>query len=517
MGLFGFGKKDAVSQSIEVYENNKKEFLSMVSVAKEKNPRFSLELIKMENTEQVAKFYVLVHDGCVRTGDFIDIPLRVDNKLGIGEVTGQIKTIYQVHGSGSSESLVAVDEAYDKDKVWIDVPGVDTTLMYKTGRFTKSYKTNVEGGQSDGSSMSVSYDAEVSEMINKFKTELYSYFVENQTIGHITQDLSHSLLMQRKRMAKYGITMAIARADAANAAAINMDVNRYVSSQFDVAEAHEAIKLNRTYTCAGVPVYKDEDWRVCHYILAGAQFNNDGKISCPNCGNYAPREELLNGCPYCGTQFTIKDLSLRVAGYSQEKIQQNENEARHGIVDIGNALYQSSNHKEHDIILKHRMKDIDPLFSATAFYNSMRNKMYSVIFAEDNNSLQNLADCDFDVSPFHEKYKDVIDLDIQKIETKNVQKSDAYVLVDVIMTVMLLRFNAADNTARWCTEKITMTFVKNKDSKTKNIFEPSVVSCDACGSPFSLYSGKACVYCGKEIEYLMYDWMLVDMASEVIQ
>lgn len=157
------------------------------------------------------------------------------------------------------------------------------------------------------------------------------------------------------------------------------------------------------------------------------------------------------------------------------------------------------------------MKDIDPLFSSTAFYNSMRNKLYSIVFAENKDDLQRLADSDFDVAPFYKIFENVIDIDIQTIETKNITKNDKYVLVDAVMTTMVLRYNNLEKNAEWKKEIITLSFVKDINNKTKNIFEPSMMQCASCGSRYSLYEGKSCSYCGHEIDYLMYDWLLIDM------
>ncbi|MCQ2432416.1 MAG: hypothetical protein MJ175_07420, partial [Clostridia bacterium] len=273
-------------------------------------------------------------------------------------------------------------------------------------------------------------------------------------------------------------------------------------------------KLRRTYRTTDRVIYEDNDRRICHYLLAGAKYNHDGLISCPNCGNYAPREELLTGCPYCGTHFEIRDLSLRVAGYSQKQIEQSPADKLRGKIDIGYALYHEGQKKEYDQVLRHRMEQIDPLFSPTAFYNSMRNKLYSIVFAENVLALRNLADEDFDIAAYWEQFENVIDLDIQGIDTKNFKKNNDYILVDVVMNTMVLRFRKSDGTAAWMKENITMSFVKHVNNQTKNIFEPSKIQCRSCGGAYSLYEGKACTYCGHEIDYPMHDWLLIDLSIE---
>ena len=36
---------------------------------------------------------------------------------------------------------------------------------------------------------------------------------------------------------------------------------------------------------------------------------------CPNCGNLSSRSNLIDGCDFCGTKFTIEDLDNRVASF----------------------------------------------------------------------------------------------------------------------------------------------------------------------------------------------------------
>lgn len=510
MGLFS--KKDPA----EDYLKHKKAFLDRTSVQK-KNDNVYLHLYKAVQEKESARLYAEVREGCLKVGDLLEIIYTRGNKLGVFTVVGKVKAIYQIHSTGGfvkHDELVETQEAYEKDLVWVDVPGVDAGLVEKNSMVSKSRAKNTVAEETKSDSISVSYDEEVSKMVNYFKDELYGYFAAKKTIGHITQDLSYALKAQKKRLDRMGITMEIERSSDIGSAAMGMDVRRYSSSQYDVAEADEPVKLKRTYRIADRIVYQDDDWRICHYLLAGAKYNNDGNISCPNCGNYAPREELLTGCPYCNTQFAIRDLSLRVAGYAQKQIEQSKFQKIRGKIDIGYALYHEGRQKEYDQVLKQRLEKVDPLFSPTAFYNSMRNKLYSVVFAGNAAALRNLADEDFNIAPFYEQFKNVIDIDIQGIETKEIKVNDPYILIDAVMDTMVLRYNESEENAVWTKEKITMSFVKHKDNKTKNIFEPGKIQCSCCGGTYSLYEGKACSYCGNELDYPLYDWLLIDLADE---
>lgn len=510
MGLFS--KKDPAAE----YQKNKQAYTERFALRKKEEDLY-LRLYKAVQEGQAARLHATVRSGRLQAGDLLELEYVMNNKLGLHIVAGRVEAIYQIHstgGFGRHEELVETAEAYPNDTIWLDVSGLDAKLIDKNGVVRRSQAKNAAVEETGSETMSVSHDEEVSRMVNWFKDELYGYFTERTSLGHVTQDLSHALLAQRQRLDRMGITMSVEKSADIGSAAIGMNVRRYSSAQYDVAEADEPAKLKRTYHIAGRPVYQDDDWRICHYLLAGAKYNNSGLISCPNCGHYAPREELLTGCPYCNTQFEIRDLSLRVAGYAQKQIVQSKADMRRGKLDIGYALYHEGEQKEYDQVLKHRMVQIDPLFSPTAFYNSMRSKLYAVVFAESASALRNLADEDFNIAPFYERFENVIDIDIQSIETKNIKRNDPYILVDAVMHTMVLRYRDDEGDAVWTKEKITMSFVKHRENKTKNIFEPSKIQCACCGGSYSLYDGRACTYCGNEIDYLMHDWLLIDLSVE---
>ena len=57
------------------------------------------------------------------------------------------------------------------------------------------------------------------------------------------------------------------------------------------------------------------DNEVAHFTLLSADQVGGNKIICPNCGNPTTRENLLDGCDYCGTRFTVEDLKNRVDSF----------------------------------------------------------------------------------------------------------------------------------------------------------------------------------------------------------
>lgn len=60
-------------------------------------------------------------------------------------------------------------------------------------------------------------------------------------------------------------------------------------------------------------LYKDNE--VAHFTLLSAHQVGGDKVTCPSCGNPTTRENLLDGCDYCGTKFTVEDMENRVESF----------------------------------------------------------------------------------------------------------------------------------------------------------------------------------------------------------
>lgn len=66
----------------------------------------------------------------------------------------------------------------------------------------------------------------------------------------------------------------------------------------------------------GEKIYTQRDKELAYYTIVHAKQVGGDKITCPNCGVETTREELLDGCDYCGTKFLIEDFDNRVAEFA---------------------------------------------------------------------------------------------------------------------------------------------------------------------------------------------------------
>ena len=140
---------------------------------------------------------------------------------------------------------------------------------------------------------------------------------ENSSLqDHATQLMWHSIALQKKRMLKLGLTMEMdseRRAYSGEGGFIRE--KKYFDGRYRVNDVYEEISAIRTFRKGGKIIGRIRDNEVAHFTLLSAKQIGANKIICPNCGNTTTRENLLDGCDYCSTKFTIEDLENRVDSF----------------------------------------------------------------------------------------------------------------------------------------------------------------------------------------------------------
>lgn len=165
------------------------------------------------------------------------------------------------------------------------------------------------------------FDA-LTEDTSTFRTA-YSEFMDNKggargnsrLQNHATQILWHCLHLQKKRMEKLGVQMELD----ANRRAYSKDSNgirssAYFDGRYNVNDVYEEIYATRTFR-HGEYTKKLYNKQVAHYTFLSAKNAGNGEIICPNCGKPSTRSNLIDGCDFCQTKFTIEDLDNRIADF----------------------------------------------------------------------------------------------------------------------------------------------------------------------------------------------------------
>ena len=133
---------------------------------------------------------------------------------------------------------------------------------------------------------------------------------------YASQLMWHSTALQKKRMMKHNLTLemdSVRRAYSGKNSYLRE--NTYFDGRYKVKDVYEEISALRTIRRGGKVIRRIKDNEVAHYTLLSAKQIGGGKVICPNCGNTTTRENLLDGCDYCGTRFTIEDMKDRVDSF----------------------------------------------------------------------------------------------------------------------------------------------------------------------------------------------------------
>ena len=163
---------------------------------------------------------------------------------------------------------------------------------------------------------------ETDALLTSFRDALRSFFSargvpQNSPLqSAATQLYWHVLSLQKRRMERKHVTMDFT-AERKRYGGVSVTKERYFDGKYDITDAHERIAATRTYACNGRPVLKKTDDELAHYGILNAKPVSEGnRIICPNCGNETTRENLLDGCDFCGTKFTVEDLGARVSSFA---------------------------------------------------------------------------------------------------------------------------------------------------------------------------------------------------------
>lgn len=160
-------------------------------------------------------------------------------------------------------------------------------------------------------------------LISGFRQSVYSFFKgrgtePNSVIQHTaTQLYWHLLYLQKLRMDRKNVSLNF-EAERKSYGGISVTKKKFFDGKYEITEAKERIECRRTYT-SGTLKYVKNDNELANYSILNAQSDGGSLITCPNCGSKATRENLLDGCDFCGTKFTIEDLGKRISNFALRK------------------------------------------------------------------------------------------------------------------------------------------------------------------------------------------------------
>lgn len=109
---------------------------------------------------------------------------------------------------------------------------------------------------------------------------------------YATQLLWHCIYLQKRRMEKLGVQMELESSRRSYSKEPPVRSASYFDGKYNIND-----------------VYYDKE--VAHYTFLSAKSVGKDDVVCPNCGSIASRSNLIDGCNFCGTKFTVEDLDNR--------------------------------------------------------------------------------------------------------------------------------------------------------------------------------------------------------------
>ena len=159
--------------------------------------------------------------------------------------------------------------------------------------------------------------------LSSFK-EVYSDFMNNvdsnksnsRIQDYATQILWHCIYLQKKRMEKLGVQIRLESSRLSySKKSDSVRSTVYFDGRYNVNNVYEEIYAVRTFRHENRDIKKVYNKEVAHYTFLSAKKVGKDEVVCPNCGSISSRSNLIDGCDFCGTKFTIEDLDNRVASF----------------------------------------------------------------------------------------------------------------------------------------------------------------------------------------------------------
>lgn len=160
------------------------------------------------------------------------------------------------------------------------------------------------------------------ELLTSFREAMRDYFSadglpENSPVQSVaTQLYWHILYLQKRRMEQKSITLEFS-AQRKRYGGVSVTKRQYFDGKYNMIDARERISATRIYSRNGKRLLRKTDEELAHYgILNAKPVSGGSAIICPSCGSETTRENLLDGCDYCGTRFAVEDLGARISSFA---------------------------------------------------------------------------------------------------------------------------------------------------------------------------------------------------------
>ncbi len=395
------------------------------------------------------------------------------------------------------------------------------------------------------------YDNVMENVTEEYKQEMLKWMTDGYSANEnpmkrATQELWYSLYLEKKRLENRKCTLQYAQYkhipyNYGNE--INTVCTYHKDGKYLVCKASQMTNIEKNYIRDDVVIGQDKQkLDVNYYILRS--HNENGLYICPNCAAEQTLNELLDGCDYCKTKFDISAYEDKVMSVLKSKSSYHTRELNNsgwvvglviavvGVVMVlaglmlalftfGLSLFlipfgaiatyfgfitcmKSNKNVENNTQWKYKLKDNNPDFSEEDFIGSLDCKLKAIHYASAQKDVAAFVKCD--ISSFIKSYQNTLSCEIGTIAFKDYRIEGEYQYLDIHRELEVLQ--DCNTHLQQGKGVVSMTLAKRISYKPKN--DVSLYRCGGCGSSISLVEGGKCTYCGNEMDYAAYDWVVVD-------
>lgn len=163
---------------------------------------------------------------------------------------------------------------------------------------------------------------ELAEQLKGFRQALGDFYKirgyhENAAIQDYTTQIYWNILeLQHRRLQEKGIELDFTSLQEKYTEGGPLRFSSFFDGKYEITEATEEIASTRLYYYNGRQLYKRRNNQLATYTLLNAKEQGANEIVCPNCGHVTTRENLLDGCDYCHSRYTVEDLGRRISSFA---------------------------------------------------------------------------------------------------------------------------------------------------------------------------------------------------------
>ena len=161
--------------------------------------------------------------------------------------------------------------------------------------------------------------SETERLIRRFRADYGSFFSEGSDGGapirsDVTQIFLHILGLQKRRLDRKGVKVRL-ESRRMSYGVSPVTGRETFDGRYRINNVTETVEAKKTFFRGDKKLTSFKVLDAARYRLLSASQVGDGEVICPSCGSVASRDDLLGGCGWCGTKFTVEDLGTRVSDF----------------------------------------------------------------------------------------------------------------------------------------------------------------------------------------------------------